>query len=353
MGFNYFTKPGEILKEYIDERGITQKELAMKTNSSEKHISEIINAKAKITIDFALKLEEVFPDVDAKYWLNLENEYQLFLVKNYDEEIENSKKIVQDYKLKTLFKGMDYNENKMVKEMLKIVGEPNVNALEYKIKENKEYLYMHDGGNDKTIYLWLKLCEEQIEIQNDAEIFPKYDHGLFFKNHKIIKKLLNTTNYKMALDNVRLFLNKHGIGLVIEEALPTSMIRGAVTIIDNHPMIYLSLRYKRLDSIYFALIHEIIHIINKDYENTRYSLTYEKDEKEVISNDMSREFFVNEKDYTNFIKLNKFSQEDIIIFAKNQGVIVDVIVGFLQRDGYLEYSEMSYLRTYVESEGDT
>lgn len=84
MDYNYFEPPGSILKEYLDVLGMTQKQLAEKINSSQRHISSIINGKAKLSARFALKLEEAFPERKAEYWLNLEKEYRLFLIRNKD-----------------------------------------------------------------------------------------------------------------------------------------------------------------------------------------------------------------------------------------------------------------------------
>jgi HTH-type transcriptional regulator/antitoxin HigA len=40
-------------------------------------VNEIINAKKAITVETALQLEEVMPEIPARFWLNLETDYQL------------------------------------------------------------------------------------------------------------------------------------------------------------------------------------------------------------------------------------------------------------------------------------
>lgn len=40
---------GSIIKEYLDEYGITEKELAKKFNISEKYISNVLNSNNKLT----------------------------------------------------------------------------------------------------------------------------------------------------------------------------------------------------------------------------------------------------------------------------------------------------------------
>ena len=69
--------PGEYLAEEIGAREITQKELARRMGRPANAINEIINGKKAITAETALQLEEVMPEIAARFWLNLESDYQL------------------------------------------------------------------------------------------------------------------------------------------------------------------------------------------------------------------------------------------------------------------------------------
>jgi len=69
--------PGEYLAEEIAARGISQKELARRMGRPLNPINEIINGKKAITAETALQLEEVMPEIPARFWLNLETDYQL------------------------------------------------------------------------------------------------------------------------------------------------------------------------------------------------------------------------------------------------------------------------------------
>ena len=69
--------PGEYLAEEIQVRGISQKELAKRMGRPLNAINEIINGKKMITAETALQLEEVIPEIPARFWLNLEIDYQL------------------------------------------------------------------------------------------------------------------------------------------------------------------------------------------------------------------------------------------------------------------------------------
>ena len=69
--------PGEYLAEEIGAREMSQKELARRMGRPANAINEIINGKKAITADTSLQLEAVMPEIPARFWLNLETDYQL------------------------------------------------------------------------------------------------------------------------------------------------------------------------------------------------------------------------------------------------------------------------------------
>jgi HTH-type transcriptional regulator/antitoxin HigA len=74
---NIAIPPGEFLAEEIGARSITQKELARRMGRPLNAINEIVNGKKAITAETALQLEEVMQEIPARFWLNLETDYQL------------------------------------------------------------------------------------------------------------------------------------------------------------------------------------------------------------------------------------------------------------------------------------
>jgi HTH-type transcriptional regulator/antitoxin HigA len=69
--------PGEYLAEEIEARDLSQKELARRMARPANAINEIINGKKAITAETALQLEDVMPDIPARFWLTLETDYRL------------------------------------------------------------------------------------------------------------------------------------------------------------------------------------------------------------------------------------------------------------------------------------
>lgn len=68
--------PGEFLKDELEARSMTQKELAKRLNYSYSVINEIINGKRPFSTELALMLEELW-GTKAYIWINLQSTYTL------------------------------------------------------------------------------------------------------------------------------------------------------------------------------------------------------------------------------------------------------------------------------------
>lgn len=70
--------PGYFIREQLELREWNQEELAEVTAFSQKYIHELLNNEKSISLDTARILGEVF-NTSAQYWLNLDNEYRIWL----------------------------------------------------------------------------------------------------------------------------------------------------------------------------------------------------------------------------------------------------------------------------------
>jgi addiction module HigA family antidote len=68
--------PGEILKDELDELGITPTALARQLDVPANRLSQIIAGKRAITGDTALRLGHWF-GTDPQFWLNLQSQHDL------------------------------------------------------------------------------------------------------------------------------------------------------------------------------------------------------------------------------------------------------------------------------------
>ncbi|MDR9387983.1 MAG: HigA family addiction module antitoxin [Balneolaceae bacterium] len=71
------THPGTILlKEYLEQMGLTQKELADHLDIPIQRVNEIVKGKRGISPDTAWLLSEAF-DTSPEFWLNLQSMHDL------------------------------------------------------------------------------------------------------------------------------------------------------------------------------------------------------------------------------------------------------------------------------------
>ena len=68
------THPGEILREELECRGITQTKLANEIGVKVSLLNELINGKRDFTIEYAMMIEAAL-GIDADFWMNLQFTY--------------------------------------------------------------------------------------------------------------------------------------------------------------------------------------------------------------------------------------------------------------------------------------
>ena len=70
------THPGEMIKDEVRERKLTQKQLALETGIKPSVLSETINGKRPVSKNVAQALEQAL-GIPADIWLNLQTQYDL------------------------------------------------------------------------------------------------------------------------------------------------------------------------------------------------------------------------------------------------------------------------------------
>lgn len=68
------THPGEVLREELEERGITQTKLAAQIGVAVSLLNELVNGKRDFTIEYSLLLEAAL-GIDADFWMNMQMAY--------------------------------------------------------------------------------------------------------------------------------------------------------------------------------------------------------------------------------------------------------------------------------------
>ncbi len=80
--------PGEVLKDELEELGLSAEALSREIHVPANRISQIVAGRRGITADTALRLGHWF-GMSAEFWLNLQKSYELRLAaQEVGEEIE-------------------------------------------------------------------------------------------------------------------------------------------------------------------------------------------------------------------------------------------------------------------------
>lgn len=88
--------PGEMIKDEIEYRGISQKKLAEQTGISYTALNEVLNCKRPVSTEYALLLEAAL-GIEANIWIKTQIEFDIQMIKSsptFSQRIENIRKLV-------------------------------------------------------------------------------------------------------------------------------------------------------------------------------------------------------------------------------------------------------------------
>ncbi len=89
------THPGDVLKEELESRGISQKRFAEQTGVSYTMLNEILNGKRPVSTDFALIIEATL-GINPQLLINMQARYNMAVSqknKSFMQRLENLRKI--------------------------------------------------------------------------------------------------------------------------------------------------------------------------------------------------------------------------------------------------------------------
>ena len=86
------THPGEVRKDELEYRGISQRSLAREMGISYSVLNEVLNGKRALNIELALMMEAAL-GVDAAPLLTMQNEYDMQMAERNESFMEKLKQI--------------------------------------------------------------------------------------------------------------------------------------------------------------------------------------------------------------------------------------------------------------------
>lgn len=86
------THPGEVLKEELEFRGISQRGLAKEIGISYSVLNEVLNGKRPLSPELAMMMEAAL-GVDAAPLLTMQNEYDMLMAERNETFMEKLRQI--------------------------------------------------------------------------------------------------------------------------------------------------------------------------------------------------------------------------------------------------------------------
>jgi HTH-type transcriptional regulator/antitoxin HigA len=338
--------PGATLQDILEERGMTQLELAERIGLDKKTVNLIINGNAPISQDTALALELIF-ETPAHAWLELEIRYQ-----------ESVARKAEDHKLceySEWVQKFPYNQMASMSWIpaTKVMTERARNLLKFFSVANPkswEEVYMNGlleasyrrpsmtPPNSEIVSSWLRRGEI---LAQETENIPDFNKDKFSKSISEMRSYTLIENLTEAIEKLKLKCAECGVVYLHVEELPSLSVSGVMRWIKNRPVIIQTLRYKTNDQFWFTFFHEAFHVLQNQKKTTFLDgtdLLQEDLQRETEADFKARELLIPNQSYVEYLANTRtLTIASIKDFAKTLVIHPAIVVGRLQHDGKIPW----------------
>lgn len=339
--------PGEIIKDELDAREMRQKELASLMGVPTSVLNDIIKGRRDVTPEVAVLLQEIL-DIEASYWLSLQNQYDIDKA-NINTKIVERKKNIEIWKVisqycsikcfeKLNLIGSNISEN--IKTIYSIFGITSVEELITLYSQEKEVSYFKKSERLKSdpvnIFSWKRYAfYESSKIQCDED----FDKGSLETLVNELKHLFVIN--RNTIDNTKKILLRYGIKFIIISKFDKTPVDGFSFWQGKNPTIVLTLRLNKIDNYAFALLHEIYHVYMHLYNNKELKYIAiegaEINNCEEEANEFAKCSLISKDLWNTFLKQHSMisphaMQMKIKQFAHQHNINEAIVLGFYQHD---------------------
>ncbi len=344
--------PGRILKQELEARGWSQKDLAAILGRPEQMVSEIINGSKQITPDTSLELAQALGS-SAEFWLNLESNYRLQMAqrKGVDDGIAKRSQLYAALPLRAMARRrwlvLRESPDELEQEVTSLLGVPvGSNAmLPARMRSST--------AREPLTYAqlaWLRRAEMLAAEQKTGPWSPEHLESL-------VAQLLTLAQRAEDVAQVQAVLAHWGVRCVLLRPLEKTYLDGAAFWLDQRPVVALTMRYDRIDSFWFTLLHEVAHLAEGEtvafvdqLENSDGNAgATELDNHEITANRLAADWLVPPAAFQQFVTATQpyFSKAGIEAFAAGQGRHPGIVLGRLQRESLVPWKNLRSLLVKV------
>lgn len=330
---SWIQHPGFFIKEEMDERGWSQRDLAFILNVPEQAVNMIVSGKRGISPDMARALGDAF-DVNPDLFANLQKDYDMAQAKVPEPGVAVRANMQNNYPVREMIRRgwIELSDAALLEtQLVKFFEVESAEEIPYLAYAAKRSRY-EESGVPPAQLAWL------FRVRQIARNVPaqKYSEKALLSALKELEQLLVAPEEARHVPRI---LAECGVRFVIVERLPNADIDGVCFWLDDDsPVIGMSTRRDKIDNFWFVLRHEIEHVLNKhgrdeeiidvDLDTTTYANVEEK-----IANYAAAEFCAPIDRLDSFIRRKSpfLYEKDVIAFAKLHNRHPGLIVGQIQR----------------------
>ncbi len=260
---DYAVPTGDFIREWLDENGISQAQLAERMGVSGKHVSLLINGLAPLSHDMSLRLERV-TGIPARIWNNQESLYQedrarlratSALIKHVDQI---SLFPVEALRRRGWISAPNSAPEAVLDQILRFFGVADFSAWD-KVWGSPQAAYRQSRAytaSRSALATWLRLGELQAESLTVVDFSQSRLRALLPEIRSLTVESVDKFQPKLVE-----LAGSAGVAVVFVPDIPGTRCFGATRWVRSRPIVQLSLRGKKNDQFWFTLFHELGHVI--------------------------------------------------------------------------------------------
>ena len=346
---DYAVPPGETLVELLEERGMSQVELARRTDLSTKHINQIAKGRAPISNDVALRFERVI-GVPARLWLNLESGYQEGLARLADDKaLAADLSLLDELPIPAMVRmGLLTKHAKPVdrlREVLSLLGVANRSAWTQTLNGLQASFRMSTSHTPDLVAaaIWLRLGE----IEEAVIVCERWNREAFERTLRDVRALTRVTDPRIWQPQLERLCSGAGVAVVAVPEMPGAQTHGAARwMTPRRGLIQLSNRHRWSDSFWFSFFHEAKHLLDQTKRSIFLSGRAKDSPEDRQADRFAQNFLIPPGQAAHLPGLQTL--DDVRSFAGSIGVHPGIVVGRLQHERLWPNSRGNDLRQRLE-----
>lgn len=343
---DYALPPGATLRDAIEEREMSQADLARRLGMAEKTVSQIMNGVAPLTHETAEKLELVL-GIPAHFWNSRELLYRERLTKiEAFKSLEKESEWLKQIPWKELVARNWVEESDApsvrVHNALSFFGVSSVDTWQTTWNDPSYKFRGKDVHSRKPghVAAWLRMGEIKAQKLRCRE----YSESEFICSLRFIREKLLVLPTNWQQDLIACCANA-GVALIFEKEITGAAVSGvAKWLSPSKALIQLSLKYKKDDQFWFTFFHEACHILKHGKRSIFLEDGRTKDSQEEIEADEFARDTLIPKLYDPRLPGMR-TRSAIVAFAESIAVTPGIVVGRLQHDKLIPNNHHNDIKT--------